>query len=55
VDENLAENLAVAAGIEIPDRVMLHTNDLLEQRDTHRWELTAESSENYYDRQDSLD
>lgn len=54
-DQSVVEDLAIAAGIEIPDRAMLHTNDLLAQRDAHRWELSVESSEDYYDRQNSLE
>lgn len=54
-DQSVVEDLAISAGIEIPDRAVLHTNDLLAQRDAHRWELSVESSEDYYDRQNSLD
>jgi hypothetical protein len=54
-DQNVVEDLAIAAGIEISDLKTLHTNDLLEQRDAHRWELLVESAEDYRDRQATLE
>lgn len=48
-DQNVVEDLAVSAGIEIGDREILHTSEMLEQRDSHRWELDPESSEDYRD------
>jgi hypothetical protein len=49
-DQNVVEDLAVAAGIEIPDTTALHTNTMLETRDSHRWELDPTSSEDYEER-----
>jgi hypothetical protein len=46
-DQNVVENLAVSAGIEIPDKATLHTSEMLERRNSHRWELDPESAEDY--------
>jgi hypothetical protein len=46
-DQNVVEDLAVSAGVEIPDNTALHTSEMLEERDSHRWELEPESSEDY--------
>ncbi|MGI0494913.1 DUF6335 family protein [Alkalinema pantanalense CENA528] len=51
-EQNVVEDLAVAVGIEIPDREWLHTTEMLENRDSHRWELDPKSSEDYSDRRD---
>jgi hypothetical protein len=51
-DQNMVEELAASAGIEIPDKYSLHTSGMLEQRDCHRWELEVESSEDYEERLD---
>ncbi|NJL42402.1 MAG: hypothetical protein HC935_01330 [Pseudanabaena sp. SU_2_4] len=51
-DQNVVEELAASAGIEIPDKYSLHTTGMLEQRDCHRWELEVESSEDYDERLD---
>jgi len=49
-DQNVVEDLAVSAGIAMADKHPLHTNDMLEQRDSHRWELEPESAEDYPER-----
>lgn len=50
-DQNIVEDLAVSAGVQTPDRVPLHTSEMLEERDSHRWELDPESSEDYEEHQ----
>jgi hypothetical protein len=51
-DQNVVDELVASAGIEIRDSSSLHTTDMLEQRDAHRWELEVESSEDYDTRQE---
>jgi Family of unknown function (DUF6335) len=46
-DWNDVEDLAAAVGIGTPDREMLHTNEILEHRDTDRWELDPQSAEDF--------
>jgi Family of unknown function (DUF6335) len=46
-DWNDVEDLAVSVGIGIPDRELLHTNEILEHRDTDRWELDPQSAEDF--------
>jgi hypothetical protein len=50
-DQNVVEDLAVSAGIAIPDSASLHTTETLQQRDAHRWELELESAEDYPERE----
>jgi len=50
-DQNIVEDLAISAGVQTPDWQPLHTNEMLEERDSHRWELDPESSEDYEDHQ----
>jgi hypothetical protein len=55
LDWNDVEDLAVSVGIGIPDRELLHTNEILEHRDTdsaeprlrQRWELDPQSAEDF--------
>jgi Family of unknown function (DUF6335) len=51
-DQNIVEDIAVSAGIETPDQEILHTNERLEYRNSHRWELDPTSSEDYGDRRE---
>jgi Family of unknown function (DUF6335) len=51
-DQNVVEDLAVSAGISIPDRTRLHTAEILQQRDIHRWELELSSAEDYPEREE---
>jgi Family of unknown function (DUF6335) len=44
-DQNIVEELAMAAGIATPDQGILHTSELLAYRDAHRWELDPRSAE----------
>jgi hypothetical protein len=46
-DWNDVEDLAASVGIGTPDREMLHTNEILEHRDTDRWELDPQSAEDF--------
>ncbi len=47
---NIAEDMADAVGISYQNDEPLHTEDKLEQRDRHRWELDPASSEDYEER-----
>ncbi len=42
-EQNDIDELGEAAGIEIPDGGILHTTEMLEHRDTDRWELDPDS------------
>jgi hypothetical protein len=46
-DQNIVDELARSAGVEIADKRTLHISEMVEQRDAHRWELEAESAEDY--------
>ena len=48
----LFRSLGAAAGIELPDGEILHTTDMLEERDENRWELDPSSAEDYQERPD---
>lgn len=50
-DQNVVEDLAASVGIKIADKATLHTSEILEQRDAHRWELEPESAEDYEERE----
>ncbi len=45
--QNVVEDLAVAEGIQTPDKHPLRTLRMMQARDAHRWELEPESSEDY--------
>ncbi|ACC84525.1 DUF6335 family protein [Nostoc punctiforme] len=49
-DKNVTEELEAAVGLEMADSEFLHTNDILEDRDSDRWELDPKSSEDYQER-----
>jgi Family of unknown function (DUF6335) len=49
-DQDIVDDLGIAMGIEIGDRELLHTHDILNTRDDRRWELDPQSSEDYDDR-----
>ncbi|WAL62129.1 DUF6335 family protein [Thermocoleostomius sinensis] len=51
-DQDIVENLAAAAGVELDDRTDVRINDLLEERDDRRWELNPESAEDYEQHQE---
>ncbi len=46
-DQDLVDELGVAAGIEMPDGAILHTTEMLEHRDESRWELDPSSAEDH--------
>ncbi len=50
-DQNVVEDLAVSAGIALPDSHPLHVSEMLEHRDSHRWEFDPESAEDYEEHQ----
>lgn len=49
-DQNVVEELGAAVGLDYDDGVSLQTNDILEGRDSGRWELDPMSSEDYQER-----
>ena len=51
-DQNIVDELGAAVGLEMDDRALLRTNDILEQRDSQRWELDPTSSEDYQQRRE---
>jgi hypothetical protein len=46
-DQNVVDDLGASAGIDIPDQGILHTTEMLERRNDHRWELEPESAEDF--------
>lgn len=46
-DQSVVEELGVAVGLDYDDGVSLQTNDILDERDSARWELDPMSSEDY--------
>jgi Family of unknown function (DUF6335) len=51
-DMDIVDDLGKAVGLEMNDRNFLHTSEILEQRDEHRWELEPKSSEDYQEHYD---
>jgi hypothetical protein len=51
-DQSVVEDLAVSAGIPVADTHPLHVSDMLEHRNSHRWELEPESAEDYEEHQE---
>ena len=51
-DQDMVDELGAAAGIEMPDGVILNTTNMLEHRDENRWELDPSSAEDTQDRPD---
>jgi hypothetical protein len=49
-DKNVVEDLGEAVGLEMDDRQYLQTDDILNRRDEHPWELDPMSSEDYQER-----
>ena len=52
-DQDIVDELGAAVGLEMDDKAFLRTNEILEDRDSSRWELDPMSSEDYSDRRDS--
>ncbi|MEM8807317.1 MAG: DUF6335 family protein [Cyanobacteria bacterium P01_G01_bin.38] len=48
-DQNVVEDLAASEGIATPDEHPLRTLRMMQARDTRRWEMDPESSEDYKD------
>ncbi|MBD1920998.1 hypothetical protein H6F77_07840 [Microcoleus sp. FACHB-831] len=46
-DQSIVEELGAAVGIDYDDGTPIQTNDILEGRDSQRWELDPMSSEDY--------
>jgi Family of unknown function (DUF6335) len=51
-DQDMVDELGSAAGIEMADGAILHTADMLDNRDESRWELDPSSAEDYEERPD---
>ena len=49
-EQNIVDDLGVAAGVEIPDEGILHATEMLEHRDEIRWELDPSSAEDSQER-----
>lgn len=49
-DMDIVDDLGKAVGLEMDDRSFLRTSEILEQRDSQRWELEPGSSEDYDER-----
>ena len=49
-EQDVTEDLQEATGIETTEREIVHTEEKLEWRDQHRWQLDPESSEDYEER-----
>lgn len=49
-DMDVVDELGAAVGLEMDDAAFLRTTEILEQRDSQRWELEPKSSEDYGDR-----
>jgi hypothetical protein len=49
-DQSVVEELGAAVGLDYDDGVSLQTNDILDERDSARWELDPMSSEDYQER-----
>ncbi|MBW4622020.1 MAG: hypothetical protein KME17_22030 [Cyanosarcina radialis HA8281-LM2] len=46
-DQDIVDELGAAVGLEMDDRALLRTTEILEERDDRRWELDPASSEDY--------
>ena len=49
-DRSIVEELGAAVGLDYDDGVSLQTNEILDERDSARWELDPMSSEDYEER-----
>ncbi|MCU0568870.1 MAG: DUF6335 family protein [Oculatellaceae cyanobacterium Prado106] len=54
-DMDIVDDLGKAVGLEMADNNYLHTNEILEQRDSRRWELEPGSSEDYEERREGYE
>ncbi|WP_339376688.1 DUF6335 family protein [Chlorogloea sp. CCALA 695] len=46
-DQDVVDEIGKAVGLEMSDSAFLRTTEILEERDTHRWEDDPMSSEDY--------
>lgn len=46
-DMDIVDELGAAVGLEMADKAFLRTTEILEERDSRRWELDPESAEDY--------
>lgn len=53
-DQDIVDEIGAAVGLEMDDRAFLRTNEILEERDDHRWDLDPMSSEDYEERRESI-
>lgn len=51
-DQDLVDELGAAVGLEMDDKTNLQTTEILEQRDSRRWELEPKSSGDYEERRE---
>lgn len=51
-DQDVVDELGAAVGLEMADQEYVHTNEVLETRDSRRWELDPTSSEDYQERRE---
>lgn len=51
-DQDIVDEIGVAVGLEMDDQAFLRTTEILEDRDSHRWELEPKSSEDYQERRE---
>ena len=49
-DQDIVDELGAAVGLEMADQEYVHTNEVLDTRDSRRWELDPTSSEDYQER-----
>ena len=49
-DQGVVQELGEAVGLNYQDNEPLHSEQKLQERDRHRWELDPASSEDYFDR-----
>ena len=46
-DQDIVDELGAAVGLDMAENEDVHTNEVLETRDSRRWELDPKSSEDY--------
>ena len=49
-DQDIVEEIGLAAGLAYEDNEPLRTTEKVEERDKHRWELDPASAEDYQER-----
>ncbi len=51
-DQDIVDELGAAVGLNMAEDEDVHTNEVLETRDSRRWELDPKSSEDYQERRE---